>query len=254
MGRFITWLLILGAVIWAAFHFLVPETFFAFVWTLFVFGSIGFWVLTGLAAILLFFFAGDKWAEENPALAAVVLLVFGLLLQFFGDIKVFSYVWHHPLVALSYLGGYLLVGVVYSILRWWAHASKTKELALQRIENARQNIIRFGRGDETENKRSLSGSVEETKEWLRYSLSPLGQWERIAVWIYCWPVSAILYFLDDPIRRLCRWTVRQLRHAYASISDFYLKKGIQEIDAAGELPLNQPVSGQYPGSRGDTHL
>ena len=60
----------------------------------------------------------DHDADNGGSLALFAVVVAAILLQLFGDIKVFSYVFSHPWRSLLWIGAYVGCGVVYATGRW----------------------------------------------------------------------------------------------------------------------------------------
>lgn len=99
----------------------VPET--LTFGTIFVLGSIGFWALTVSAAIVVL----SLIEHERTVSAAFSVIAALLLLQFFGDIKIFGYISAHPWWSLFYAFLYFLVGALYSLIKWFLFAHDERE-------------------------------------------------------------------------------------------------------------------------------
>jgi hypothetical protein len=75
--------------------------------SLLLIGSLGFWVLVGLASVITLF-----WVEnEKPGWATITLLAAFGALSWFGNFSLWHAVKSQPGLALGALGAYLIAGV-----------------------------------------------------------------------------------------------------------------------------------------------
>lgn len=83
---------------------------------LLVFGTFWFWAVLAFEFCFLIYALGRE--NYGSCMVSVLLLLGGWLL--FGDFRyVGSWIWHHPLQTLAWFGGYLVVGTIYAVSKWW---------------------------------------------------------------------------------------------------------------------------------------
>jgi hypothetical protein len=133
--------------------------------TFFLVGTFWFWAL-----LIVSFIAITCLSEEAaPGWATAVAIGTGLLLQFFGGVPIFSWLRHNPKEFLLSLVGYLLAGVLYSIVKWTSFIKKK------------------AKSDFAYSKTPDKVKVDEHSD-------------RIIGWMAFWPCNAAWTLLNDPIR------------------------------------------------------
>lgn len=106
---------------------------------LFLVGSFGFWALIVFASIILLYCA------ENDRGGVATLTVIGslCLLNWFGNVPVFSYLLHNPWIVIPGIIGYFALGTLWAVAKWFFYvrdqrsrydALKTKFIADNRLQ------------------------------------------------------------------------------------------------------------------------
>jgi hypothetical protein len=201
-------------------------------WELFIVGSIWFWFLS---AILGSFFLYNIFHEKTLG-ATSSLIIYGLVICFFGNFNVFSWVWDNPWELLKWGGSYVILGVLWSILRWYLFNTKVKyafneiKTAFKKEHNITGDVPNELRG---EWRRYLNGrhdewdSVARHYEWTApvtiRSLediipAPRKYRRSIICWMTFWPLSVIFFLLHDFITGLFERLYQALSNVYGMIT------------------------------------
>lgn len=181
--------------------------------TLFVVGSIGFWILLTIEFILLLTFT----ELEKPGLSFFSLIVFGLLLKFFGAGDVFEWVWEHPREVLFGAGVYLAAGMVWGVVKWYFFVTKRRD---EYLEEKEEFFKRRGTEDDwarsTLRMRFLNSKGE---------LTPLARENksRIIMWMAYWPWSLLWTTINDAVKRIYREIYQAIQRLLQGISDSVFK-------------------------------
>ena len=136
-----------------------------------VFGSFWFWVLFAAASVCVLIAA-----EKGSGLGATITMVVTIALLFlFGNGvslgNFFQYCLTHPLVTVTAMAGYFILGVCWAVLKWYFFLIKQR--------------------DETYKDRPMYVVVPKVAEYK----------SEITVWMVYWPYSAVWTLLDVPIKR-----------------------------------------------------
>ncbi len=92
----------------------------AFIWTMFVVGSFGFYTIILLELCLLLTFYHVVECEDKPMTSSstLVMILLSLLLIWFGDFNVYIWMWENKLLTGLALTCYIMVGVIVSLLMY----------------------------------------------------------------------------------------------------------------------------------------
>jgi hypothetical protein len=182
----------------------------------FVVGAPLFWILILCESGLLFWALDERPrarydVDADGAIATVAILLGLLILQLFGNIRVFSYVWAHPWWSLAFVAGYLAIGGVWSIAKWWfAETNK-----FRRVKD------RFLLDHHVQGTRV---PAELHQEWAAivkaYKTNPANEKSRTLFWISYWPWSLVWTLLNDPLKRAARRIYDELGMVYQRITDY----------------------------------
>jgi hypothetical protein len=154
--------------------------------TLFLVGTFWFWALITVVAIMLFVFTEKGFTYWSTFTTLATLL----LLQFYGNIKFFSWAYTHPKELILFLLAYLAVGVVYSIMKWSLFINKRAR--------------------------------EEYSTTLRVKLDvPKVEYHagRIIGWMEFWPISLVWTLINDPIRAFFEFIFLKTKGLFQSIAN-----------------------------------
>ena len=158
----------------------------------------------------------------------------------FGLPSLVEFVREHGLWALAYVGAYVLVGVVWSFVKWFSYLMSFRDAF--RVQ--KEAFFKF---------RGLGGLMvtapvpEEHKaafeEFLRNNARTSGQHygqllsmerprasknkARITAWASFWPFSFVGTLLNDPVRRLFNFLFNHFKALYQKMSDWVFRKDME---------------------------
>lgn len=122
-------------------------------------------------------------------------------------IPVFGWIKAHPLLLVSYIAAYFLVGAAWSVIKWWFAET-------ERVRKSKEDFAN----------RSFKKPDDLLQKWLdNAKTNPVRYKGSIIEWITFWPFSAVYTLLNDPVRRLCRRIYHELQQVYQSITDHVWK-------------------------------
>lgn len=124
--------------------------------------------------------------EMGPALTTIILIGFLVFGYFVFSFNVFYFVYSNFTTVVFWTLGYLLIGVLYSFVKWYLYVLKKKEDGL--------------------NKRYVKLETN-----------------RAATWIVYWPLSLFWTLLSDILTRLVTRIVNLFGNIYNSIVDYVYK-------------------------------
>lgn len=164
--------------------------------TLFLFGTLWFWVLSLVFIGFVIYTLED---EDVSAWPYVLTVAFIGLTYWMGNKdlykEIFSYLVNNPLVLVFCFVGYLLAGAIWSLVRWFLYL---KGLSIDKDEN---------------------GKVRHSK----YKFEVSSNKGRITNWMMYWPFSLIWTVIDEPVKKSFRWIYSKLEGKYNSISESITK-------------------------------
>jgi len=204
--------------------------------TFFAFGSIWFFLFSGLWVVLLFY-----WVEhQHIVLSGLNIALYILFLNFIVKKDVISSFMDHPGRSLIIILVYLVAGFIWSFIKWWLFVNKKaisyKEKRYEWLQ--KQRGIREKRDISVEGLESidLETPVPERfrEDWLRstgvlYEKPKVTEYKiGISHWVLYWPVSAIWALLDDFVSKVIQVIVVKIRVVYEKITSNAFKN-IEEI-------------------------
>lgn len=179
--------------------------------TLFAFGTIWFWFL--ITAVLVTIISITE-LEESSSWHWPILLGIPTLLYFTGCAdeinSIINYAKDNPLAIILILGGYLLVGTLWSFIKWFLYLTNLTEYYRKYPYNFSSAKDKF--------------NARENKE-------------RIINWMMYWPLSGIWTLIDDPVKKAFQKIFSGLENRFQKISDNlteeFTEKGSEEFDKRG---------------------
>ena len=169
-----------------------------------VFGSIWSFIIGGIVIVSILSMLEDE--DVNGWLLGLVIGVYLVLNYFFGNkdffIDLLSWVKHNPVDVFMYVIGYFLLGVFWSIARWYFYVSDDLEKQKYNFDN-------------------LCGKTENDKfapTLPSYSKNK----DLIALWISYWPFSIIWNLTYKFFRRITILIRNKFEKVYTSISESLL--------------------------------
>lgn len=193
---------------------------FATLSTLFVIGSIPFWILTA-AALIAILVAVEN---EKGFFATVSVGLYVGLLHLLGDANLIAWTREHWKLCATLAVAYLIAGTVWGVVKWAFYTRKLAHETEETYLNTKRNFLR-SKGIVFENLTIEDPVPENLREaWRTYlrddysarqiTMEPpqVSQHKaRIMGWMMFWPVSLTWTLLNDPVRAA-------FQHIYASIS------------------------------------
>lgn len=166
---------------------------------IFAFGTLWFWLLVTLTVILITAFVEKE--EQTGTGATITFLISLSLMCFFGNLESFknilNYIVDNPWTILGLFALYVLFGVAWSFFKWYFYLSELKE--------------KFKNGtDYSYNKRKIDITDSDNKL-------------KVLVWMCYWPFSAIWTLINDPIKKMYEYILRQLSGLYQKMSNRMFK-------------------------------
>lgn len=151
-------------------------------------GTLGFWVLFGIAIIIMIIFFEvheTNYREDSGGglWASVILLGAFAIYYFLGSkedvTSLFSYVAENTATFIGFVIGYFAVGVVWSFFKWFFYLRRVRERLLERFTEIKEEDIPLA-------KKNVN---------------------RISTWISFWMLSALWTLLNDPVRNFSKYCV-----------------------------------------------
>jgi hypothetical protein len=184
---------------------------------LFIVGTFWFWALIVCEGIWLFGFT----KYEKGWSSAGSLIVTALLLCFFGNVNVFSWIWSNPLMTLYYVIGYFVIGAAWSLIKWRFVCGDVRDKYLEvRDDFFGEHKLIAGQPISPELQTRWISRVRgvnwsgylpvETADWRRREINSIKDIipkakdykSCVLFWIGYWPLSAFWFFLSDLLERL----------------------------------------------------
>jgi hypothetical protein len=220
------------------------------IFMLFAFGTAWFWglVLYGLVLVLTTFVDLERGQDKHFWSATVWLFIVTLVLQFFSNVKVYSYIWNEPRISLIVGLVYVAGAVSWSIVkfRWLA-----KEL-LKPYYKLKQEFFT----DHTITGDYLKVPIPAEFQDLWYQFLTAGRRRyrscgfeilddgvkvpandhkaEIVGWMIYWPLSFIWHFIRNPFVRFFNWVFDLLTNLYQRVADMVTKDTKKDFGSRGE--------------------
>ena len=164
--------------------------------TLFAVGTFWFWTLI-IAAVISVIAITEQ--EESNSWHWSILIGLPILLYFTGckaEISsILAYVQANPVTIVLGFLGYLFLGTIWSIIKWWLYLTNLRDVYRER-----------GYGYD-----KSKFSAKQSKE-------------RIMNWMMYWPFSGIWTLINDPIKKSFQRIFKGLENRFQKISDNITKE------------------------------
>ncbi len=207
MLRFCGWFVFIVLVLSAVTG--VGAGFFLQLGGVFALGALGFWATIAISSLLILgLLDNTDWPSDSTL---TILLTLGIF-QVTSNFQPFTLAYHNPLWAAGFVGGYLILGLLWSIFKWQiflGEASERYESVKQRFLESRGLPITY---ELRKGQNRIVIPQDKKVQWTDYyndyhrsdSLIPVARdnKSRIIAWMCYWPWSAISFLLRDWIRKL----------------------------------------------------
>lgn len=140
---------------------------------LFAVASIGWYVTTALFGLLWFWAIFDD--KPNPIGGVVLLVFYGLFLTFIARAGIFGSLTSYPLHWLAGIAGYFLIGLIWSIVKWYLNVHELAELYKDARKSWLKRILVAKEGEKmiASTPQDICGLHTETYQ-TRYNVTNLG--------------------------------------------------------------------------------
>lgn len=219
-------------------------------WQVVAVGGFWFWVLVAALLVAVTIFTEN----ENGWLAFLSVALFLSVIQFLGNADWLGYVWHHPHYILGGVLVYYVAGVVYSVVRWKVFCDNRRE----EYDEAKADFLDQIKVKYT-NAATATIPVEKVADWKRYLDQRFGRAKAeefqtgvkfrnhsglCGTWATYWPCSMFWTLLNDPLRKMLKHTMNQLKGVYESIASRSWQ-GVDK-DFAEAPPAPKPLPDDAP--------
>jgi hypothetical protein len=179
---------------------------------IFAFGTLYFWLLLMAAIAFVIFSIESEWGGTG---ATVTMSITFCLMYFLGAKdhigSALSHIVNNPGTVVLMMLGYLLIGVIWSIRKWYVYVGKKKNKILNKIKD----------GD------TIGTNIEFDLD-LRYHKG------RIISWMCYWPFSVVWFLINDPVRAIYNFIFEKIKRIYGRIAESAINDVKAATDAAKE--------------------
>lgn len=177
-----------------------------------LFGLVAFWFFALLLAFILLITVNEERFFPTSILIAALSVA---LTWKYGFTETFSWITSNWVLFGLGVVGYLGLGILWSFFKWDRYIS-------ERIEEVKKAWDRYSDPKNTGTKK-----IETFAEYVEESGSvpvALNRKEKIACWIFYWPLSIVLYVIGDFLREFINWVVRYFGNVYTAITNRHINK------------------------------
>lgn len=210
----------------------------------------GFWFWALIAVFTVWIFASVKHESEWSWSVPIIL---ALILWLFGNVNVFKYAWENPSTVGLFFLGYVVIGVLYSFVKWAAFVRSVADIYYRMKEAFIRNHslgikidepIQDAKGEWIKYLNDTNNWKKHSTKWVEYSPrynytnkspdvlfpSVTDYKSKIIYWMTFWPFSLLWLILNDAIDRLMDAIFTRLRRGFQSISDKAFGGIIKELN------------------------
>lgn len=188
---------------------------------LFIGTGIAFWVA---CAVLFVAFSIAAAIESGRLCAFATAFLLAMVYMTPGGDARLAWTIANPLSIAMAVGAYVLVGAVWSVVKWWLYALrlgdsfrefKSDFLAARSVSD----VAALTPDDAEEFREAARRRMKSlTKDQASYPLRVGEHKAVLLMWSAYWPVSVCVTILDEPVRRAFTWAYRRLNKVYESIA------------------------------------
>ena len=175
------------------------------------------------------------WATATLLLTLVGLGVGGHY-HWFGLPSLLEFVKDHGLWTLAYAGAYVVVGIVWSFVKWFSYLMSFRD-AFRKVKEGfltSKNLdpkvsVPDNMRDEFQKWSQSNARRGQHRDELWYMERPRAakNKSRITAWAAFWPFSFIGTLLNDPVRRIVNFLFEQFKGLYQKMSDRIFAKDVE---------------------------
>lgn len=200
----------------------------------FAFGTLWYFLVSGLWIVAVFWCV-EKESAWGSGIWTILYLIF---MQLFVKVNMVEYSIKHPVNALLYVLGYIILGFGWSFIKWWLYVNKSADKYKEKRYEwlLKQKDIRVPKGQEIP-EITIDTPVPDflIEEWKRHAPICVNSTEvhenkgKISIWIIYWPVSMIWSVINDFIKKFIKTVIMKLRVVYDSITKLAFKN-VEKLD------------------------
>ncbi|QIG77818.1 hypothetical protein EVB64_231 [Rhizobium phage RHph_TM61] len=197
-----------------------------------LFGLIDYTLFSWVLFAVLIGFVGIIEENELPIPAFIVFIVGLTALQYYTDLKAWTYVYENPWYFLLYVVIYIIAGIVWSHAKWVLYLQEIKRYHPTSIKEAEAHALVVEKRNEeyrSTHPEYKCQSVDVNKEAIEYttkrfrlkSLPPKASEKKVAItsWLMYWPISALWTVVDNFVLNLFNNLFELIRASYQQVSD-----------------------------------
>jgi hypothetical protein len=193
-------------------------------WTEFiVIGGWIFWLGVFSTSLMIISFSEN----EKPAWPFIPILGFLIILAVASPFSPFTWVVAHPLETLLGFLSYLILGAIWTIVKWYSFSIRAMEI-YQKHRNkwlSDRNIDVFINSMHgVDLKTYISRNVSYDRFGGTMPPEPGRNINRIFTWMLYWPWSLLWTFLNDPLVRIFNFAFRRIEDLLKSVTRRRFKK------------------------------
>lgn len=191
-------------------------------------------LIVGLAVLFVVFCVACVLMETEKfgwATLTLILTLVGVQVFHVGGLDLLAFAREHLVQTLLYVGGYLVVGVVWSFIKWFSFLMGFRDEFKQGKAAFLNGLKLNPEGQVPENELDNFHSFMQKWKYGGYygndlSMRPRAAKNkaRITAWMAFWPYSVVGTILNDPIRRVFNWLFNGFKALYQKMSDAIFAK------------------------------
>jgi hypothetical protein len=180
--------------------------------SLFIFGTFWFWTVS-----LIFLIIAVVFTEHESGIGALVTLTLYILyFQLLAKINFLGWLFEKPANFFIAIGSYLIIGLIWSCVKWWLLVSHIAEKEKDRWADF------LKKNDLPENTKTLPQRLFD--DWssssFKYRKPEFSKnKDKITLWVTYWPLSMVYSLLRDFIIKVIRRIVLHFQKIYEKIAN-----------------------------------
>lgn len=213
--------------------------------TLLAVGTVTFWIVSVLVAILLI----TAVEQEAPFAGLWLFALYIIALELLGSVGLLSWLRDNPGLAAMYAVMFLAIGAVWAVIKWTARvnaiAAHFKEARVEWLAKNRTKVAHHASKEE-EDKARLADLANHLRNnpyivrsgYVSFENLPLrvaDNKQRIITWMAYWPLSLLWALIDDFVRKVFENIYTTLKKGLQSISDRSVTDLTAELDEAQNI-------------------
>ncbi len=181
--------------------------------SLLLIGGLWFWMLALLFVVLVTAFLD----QEVYGFIVVFTILGALIFYFLGrGREIVDYYINNPTSILVHIGLYVVLGALYSVLKWFLFVKNKKNEYLKEKKEFVEGKLKEGRCESTI-KASWKESFGSFESFAKY-LTPSKNKGKITFWIIYWPFSLLSLILRDLTVEIATFVMNKLGSVYKAVS------------------------------------